>query len=89
MRVKTMAGYLARTAAPAAAAITGHLWLAIAAAAVPCALACLTAIVLVFMVKRENRVEAIKALPPLITAIGKTTLTVLAGRRPGQRNRGQ
>jgi len=75
-----MARYLTLAVTPAAAVITGHLWLAVAAAAVPCVLACITAIVLVLSVDRGNRVEAIKALPPVITAIGKTALTA---RRTG------
>jgi len=75
----TALGYLTA----AAAVITGHLWLAVAAAAVPCVVACVTAIVLVLSVDRGNRVEAIKALPPVITAISKTAFTALAVRRPG------
>jgi len=78
-----MTGYLTRAVSPAAAVITGHLWLAVAAAAVPCALVCITAIVLVLSVDRGNRVEAIKALPSLITAISKTALPALIARRPG------
>ena len=76
-------GYLTAVVTPAAAVITSHLWLAVAAAAVPRVLACVTAIVLVLSVDRGNRVEAIKALPPVITAISKTALTALAVRRPG------
>jgi len=75
-----MARYLSRAVTPAAAVITGHLWLAVAAAAVPCVLACITTIVLVLSVDRGNRVEAIKALPPVVTAISKTAVTV---RRTG------
>jgi hypothetical protein len=60
--------------------ITGHLWLAVTAAAIPCVLACITAIVLVLSVDQGNRLEAIKALPPVITAISKTVLTALAVR---------
>jgi hypothetical protein len=76
-----MVRYLTRAVTPAAAVLTGHLWLAVAAAAVPCVVACITAIVLVLSVDRGNRVEAIKALPPVINAISKTALTV---RRTGQ-----
>ncbi len=82
MTAGAMAKYLTKAVTPAAAMLTRHLWLAIAAAAVPCTLVCITAIVLVLAVDRGNRVEAIKALPPLITAISKTTLTALTGRRP-------
>lgn len=78
-------GYLTAAVTPAAAMITGHLWLAVAAAAVPCVLACVTAIVLVLSVDRGNRVEAIKALPPVITAISKTALTTWLSAVPGTR----
>lgn len=81
MTTTAAVGYLTWAETPAVAVITGHLWLAVAAAAVPCALACVTAIVLVLSVDRGDRVEAIKALPPVITAISKTAFTALATRR--------
>lgn len=77
MTTTAMVRYLSRAVTPAAAVITGHLWLAVAAAAVPCVLACITAIVLVLSVDRGNRVEAIKALPPVISAVNKTALNLI------------
>jgi len=61
------------------AIITGHLWLIVVAAAVPAVLACITAIILVLSVERGKRVEAIKALPPVISAVNKTALSKLIG----------
>jgi hypothetical protein len=82
-----VARYLAKTAPTAAAVITGHLWLAVAAAAAPCVLACTTAVVLVLSVDRGNRVEAIKALPRVIAAISKTALTAQAAGYHGSAGR--
>jgi hypothetical protein len=66
------------------AMITGHLWLIVAAAAVPAVLACITAIILVLSVERGKRVEAIKALPPVISAVNKTALSNLIGQPRGR-----
>lgn len=77
MRSKAMTGSLGKAITPAVAVLSGHLWLAVAAAAVPCALACITAIILVLTVESGKRVEAIKALPPLIRAIGTTRSATL------------
>jgi|HubBroStandDraft_1064217.scaffolds.fasta_scaffold347412_2 hypothetical protein len=66
------------------ALITGHLWLIVAAAAVPAVLACITAIVLVLSVEPGKRVEAIKALPPVISAVNKTALSNLIGLTRGR-----
>jgi hypothetical protein len=49
--------------------VAGHLWLIFAAAVAPVALACITAVVLVLSVERSKRVEAIKALPPVMAAL--------------------
>jgi len=42
-------------------------------------LACITAIILVLSVERGKRVEAIKALPLVISAVNKTALSNLIG----------
>lgn len=71
------------------ALITGHLWLIVVAAAVPAVPACTTAIVLVLSVEPGRRVDAIKALPPVISAVNKTALSNLIGpapRAPAQHN---
>ena len=82
MATTAIARYLTRAVTPAAAVITGHLWLAVAAATVPCMLGCITAIVLVLSVDRGNRIDAIKALPPVIIAISKTALTIRRTEHP-------
>ena len=66
------------------ALVTGHLWLIAAAAAVPAVLACITAIVLVLSVKPGKRVDAIKALPPIISAVNNTALRNLIGLPRGR-----
>jgi len=53
--------------------VAGHLWLLLAAAVVPMALACITSVVLVLSVERSNRVDAIKALPPVMAALNQPT----------------
>jgi hypothetical protein len=63
------------------AVIAGHLWLIVAVLAAPAALASITAIVLVLSVERGKRVEAIKALPPVISEINKSRLGSLAALR--------
>ncbi len=87
MTTTAIARYLTRAVTPAAAVITSHLWLAVAAAAVPCMLACITAIVLVLSVDRGNRIDAIKALPPVIAAISKTALTIHRTEHPPARRK--
>lgn len=52
--------------------MASHLWLILAAVAAPVALACITAIVLVLSVDRSKRVEAIKALPPVMAALNQS-----------------
>ncbi len=51
--------------------VAGHLWLILAAAVIPMALACITSVVLVLSVDRSKRAEAIKALPPVIAALSQ------------------
>ena len=51
--------------------VAGHLWLILAAAVIPMALACITSVVLVLSVDRSKRVEAIKALPPVMAALNQ------------------
>jgi len=68
------------------ATITGHLWLIVAAAAVPAVLACITTIILVLSVERGKRVDAIKALPPVISAVNKTALSNLIGLPRGRQH---
>ena len=52
--------------------LAGHLWLILAAAVVPVVLACITSVLLVLSVERSKRVEAIKALPPVMAALNQT-----------------
>jgi len=88
MRSKAIAGSLGRAVGPAVAAISGHLWLAVAVTAVPYAVACITAIILVLTVEQGKRVETIKALPPLIRAMGTTRrITLPTGGVARNRNR--
>jgi putative exporter of polyketide antibiotics len=51
--------------------VAGHVWLILAAAVILVALACITSVVLVLSVDRSKRVEAIKALPPVIAALNQ------------------
>ena len=55
--------------------VAGHLWLILVAAVVPTVLACITSVILVLSVERSKRVEAIKALPPVMTALNRTALS--------------
>jgi hypothetical protein len=57
--------------------VAGHLWLILAAAVVPMALACITSVVLVLSVDRSKRVEAIKALPPVMAALNQPAASYL------------
>jgi hypothetical protein len=67
-----MGGHLVAALKDAGMLVAGHLWLILAAAVVPVALACITSVVLVMSVELSKRVEAIKALPPVITALNQT-----------------
>ena len=49
----------------------GDLWAAVVLVAAPPALMCATVIVLVLAVERKRRVEAIKALPPVVDALAR------------------
>jgi hypothetical protein len=67
-------GRLTAAAAGVGSALGAHLWLALAAVAVPVALVCATVVVLVLSVERGKRVEAIRALPPVVVALrGRST----------------
>lgn len=57
--------------------VAGHLWLLLAAAVTPMALACITSVVLALSVERSNRVDAIKALPPVMAALNQPTASRL------------
>lgn len=48
-----------------------ELWVAVVVVAIPTALACATAIVLLLAVERRDRVQAIRALPPLVHALAR------------------
>jgi hypothetical protein len=54
--------------------VAGHLWLILVAAVVPAVLACVTSVILVLSVERSKRVEAIKALPPVVAALNQTAI---------------
>jgi hypothetical protein len=49
--------------------VMAHLWLVVAAVSLPTAPICLTVIILVRMVEPGQRVEAIKALAPMVARI--------------------
>jgi hypothetical protein len=68
-RRTAMGRHLVAAVKDAGSLVVGHLWLIFAAAVVPVVLACITAVVLVLSVERSKRVEAIKALPPVIAAL--------------------
>lgn len=57
------------TVAGAGPMLSTHLWLALAAVVVPVALVCATVVVLVLSVERGKRVDAIRALPPVVAAL--------------------
>jgi hypothetical protein len=57
--------------------VASHLWVILAAAVIPIALACITSVVLVLSVDRSKRVEAIKSLPPVIAALNQSTASRL------------
>lgn len=48
-----------------------EVWVVIVLVAVPTALVCGTVIILVLTVERKQRVQAIKALPPLVSALAR------------------
>lgn len=64
-----MGRHLVAAVKDAGSLVAGHLWLILAAAVVPAALVCILSVVLVLSVERSKRVEAIKALPPVIAAL--------------------
>jgi hypothetical protein len=61
----------ASTAAMIGSLTTLELWVAVVFVAIPTALACATAIVLVLTVERRDRLQAIQALPPLLYALAR------------------
>jgi hypothetical protein len=67
-------------------AVAGHLWLILAAAVVPAVLASVTSVVLVLSVERSKRVEAIKALPPVVAALNQTGIGRLRAMERGRNN---
>ena len=66
--------------------VAGHLWLILAAAVVPAVLASVTSVVLVLSVERSERVEAIKALPPVVAALNQTAIGRLRAMERGRNN---
>lgn len=66
--------------------VAGHLWLILAAAVVPAVLASVTSVVLVLSVERGKRVEAIKALPPVVAALNQTAIGRLCPMECGRNN---
>lgn len=48
-----------------------NVWIVVTLVTAPIAMVCGTAIVLVLTVSRTDRLEAIKALPPLVHALGR------------------
>ena len=66
--------------------VVGHLWLILAAAIVPAVLASVTSVVLVFSVERSKRVEAIKALPPVVAALNQPAIDRLRAMERGRNN---
>jgi len=65
--------------------VAGHLWLILVAVVVPTMLACITSVILVLSVERSKRVEAIKALPPVMTALNQTAIGHLRAIECGRR----
>lgn len=61
----------ASTAAMIGSLTTLELWIAVVFVAIPTALACATAIVLVLTVERRDRLQVIQALPPLLYALAR------------------
>jgi hypothetical protein len=68
--------------------VVGHLWLILVATVVPAVLACVTSVILVLSVERSKRVEAIKALPPVVAALNQTAVgrarAIERGRKDGK-----
>jgi hypothetical protein len=66
--------------------VVGHLWLILVAAVVPAVLACVTSVILVLSVERSKRVEAIKALPPVVAALNRTAIGRLRAMERGRKD---
>jgi hypothetical protein len=66
--------------------VAGHLWLILVAAVVPAVLACVTSVILVLSVERSKRVEAIKALPPVVAALNQTAIGRLRAMERGRKD---
>ncbi len=66
--------------------VVGHLWLILVAAVVPAVLACVTSVILVLSVERSKRVEAIKALPPVVAALNQTAIGGLRAMERGRKD---
>lgn len=66
--------------------VVGHLWLILVAAVVPAVLACVTSVILVLSVERSKRVEAIKALPPVVAALNQTAIGRLRAMERGRKD---
>jgi hypothetical protein len=52
-----------------------EVWVAVALVVIPTALACGTVIVLILAVERKSRVQAIRALPPLVCGLARLART--------------
>jgi hypothetical protein len=72
---------LAMAAAGIDSVLSGHIWLLCAMIVAPAVLICLTSIVMVLAVERRRRVEAIKALAPVVATLNKL------GAKPPRRSR--
>lgn len=69
--------------------VVGHLWLILMAAeraVVPAVLASVTSVILVLSVERSKRVEAIKALPPVVAALNQTAIGRLRAMERGRKD---
>jgi hypothetical protein len=66
--------------------VAGHLWPILVAAVVPAVLACVTSVILVLSVERSKRVEAIKALPPVVAALNQTAIGRLRAMERGRKD---
>jgi hypothetical protein len=60
----------AATASTLSSLAEAEVWVALMLVAIPTALTCATVIVLVLAVERRDRVQAVKALPPVVKALG-------------------
>lgn len=63
------AGREASVAREGIAVLDGHLWLVLALTIGPILVLCVTVVALTLSVERSRRVEAIKALPALVSAV--------------------